>query len=241
MAPAARRWPETCSAIASMLSEFTDAAEPSFLRTVFDTMPIPAFIVDEDVRIQGFNTAAGHLLGPEPQLALHRRGGDALHCINSEAHGCGQSAPCRDCVIRNSVNKAVTGGATHRQIHRAELRSGPAATTVIDLLITASPLPGGQPRNALLILEDISELLTLRGLLPVCAYCKKVRDDDQYWHDIEAYLHTQMHMNLTHGLCPACFAEQMKAIERLNPRSTEPKVAGNPGPASDPQPFAFDV
>jgi len=69
---------------------------------------------------------------------------------------------------------------------------------------------------ALLILEDVSELLTLRGLLPICAQCKKVRDDDQYWHDIDAYLHTHMHMKLTHGLCPACFAEQIKAIKRLN-------------------------
>lgn len=195
-----------------------------FLRTVFDTVPVPTFIVDDDVRIQDFNTAAGHLLGPEPQRALRRHGGDALHCINSEANGCGRSAPCKDCVIRNSVTNAVTGGTTHRQMHRAEWRSG-GKTVVIDLLVTASPLPGPEPRNALLILEDISELPTLRGLLPICAHCKKVRDDEEYWHDIDTYLHTHMHMKLTHGLCPSCFAEQVQAIERLDPPSAETELA----------------
>jgi hypothetical protein len=208
-----------------MSSELAGSDRPPLLRTVFDTMPIPAFIVDDDLRIQDFNTAAGHLLGPEPQLALHRRGGDALHCINSEASGCGRSARCKDCVIRNSVNKAFSGGATHREIHRADLRSDGKKKRSIDLLVTATALPGTEPRSALLILEDISELLTLRGLLPICAHCKKVRDDEQYWHEIDMYLHTQMHMNLTHSLCPACFAEEMKIIEQLNP----PSPAGDLG------------
>lgn len=182
------------------------------LRVIFDTIPLPTFVVDEDVCIQEFNKTAARLLGPEPESALHRRGGEALHCIHSEAHGCGRNEPCKQCVIRNSVNSAIRGRATHRQIHKAELRNGPGIA-IVDLQVTASPLPdSGNPR-VLLILEDVSELFALRGLLPICARCKKVRDDDSYWHNIESYLHTHLNLKLTHGLCPTCFGEEVKAIK----------------------------
>jgi hypothetical protein len=64
-------------------------------------------------------------------------------------------------------------------------------------------------------MEDISEMLMLRGLLPICAKCKKVRDNEQHWHELDQFVSTHMHVKLTHGLCPACFAEQMKAIEAM--------------------------
>ena len=55
----------------------------------------------------------------------------------------------------------------------------------------------------------------LRGLLPVCAYCRKVRDDQDYWYRLEAYLAEQKQAELTHGLCPECKARM--AIERNLP------------------------
>jgi hypothetical protein len=189
-----------------------DLTQRQYLRTIFDTIPLPTFVVDEDVRIQDYNAAAGLLLGPEPELALHTRGGDAMHCIHAEAKGCGQSEPCKACVIRNSVKAAISGKVTHREIHKAELLSG-GETVMIDLLVSTAPLPDAAAPRVLLLLEDISELLTLRGLLPICCQCKKVRDDKEYWHSIDSYLHTHMNMKLTHGLCPTCFDEQIKAIK----------------------------
>jgi len=204
----------------------TDATE-LFFRTVFDTIPVPTFIVDRDEKIQDYNKAGAQLSGPEPKVALHRRSGDVMHCINSEAKGCGHGTLCSNCVVRNSVKRAVSGGATHRQIHRMELRSH-GTKKVIDVLVTASPLSVDGSQGALLMLEDVSELLTLRGLLPICSYCKKVRDDEEYWHDVDAYLYQHMHMKLTHGLCPSCFAKQMAAIERMNPSPTESNDSGQP-------------
>jgi PleD family two-component response regulator len=55
-------------------------------------------------------------------------------------------------------------------------------------------------------LEDaLAQVRTLRGLLPICASCKKVRDDQGYWHDVEEYLHEHAHVDLSHGICPDCF------------------------------------
>jgi len=44
----------------------------------------------------------------------------------------------------------------------------------------------------------------LHGLLPICAWCKKVRDDDGYWREIEVYVRSHSEADFTHGLCPEC-------------------------------------
>lgn len=50
----------------------------------------------------------------------------------------------------------------------------------------------------------LSEVETLRGLLPICACCKKIRDDRGYWNHIEAYLRQHTNTEFTHTLCPEC-------------------------------------
>src|SRR5579862_9494095 len=110
-----------------------------YLRAIFDAIPLPAFIVDGDVRIHDFNTAAEPLLGSEPATALHLRGGEAIHCIHSEPNGCGHGAICKHCVIRASVSRAMEARSTCRERHCAELRTS-AGRRPIKLLITATLL-----------------------------------------------------------------------------------------------------
>jgi len=50
-------------------------------------------------------------------------------------------------------------------------------------------------------LENVHEL---EGLLPVCAWCKKIRDDEGYWQELEAYLKPRTKASFSHGICPAC-------------------------------------
>lgn len=52
--------------------------------------------------------------------------------------------------------------------------------------------------------EAIDQVKTLRGLLPICAWCKDVRDDEGYWKRIEDYLHEHSQAELTHSICPKC-------------------------------------
>jgi GAF domain-containing protein len=52
--------------------------------------------------------------------------------------------------------------------------------------------------------EALTQVKTLSGLLPICAACKKVRDDNGYWTQIEAYLRTRSEAEFTHGMCPDC-------------------------------------
>jgi hypothetical protein len=54
----------------------------------------------------------------------------------------------------------------------------------------------------------------LEGLLPVCAWCKKIRDDDGYWQELEAYLGPRTKADFTHGICPDCAKELEAGFER---------------------------
>jgi hypothetical protein len=60
--------------------------------------------------------------------------------------------------------------------------------------------------------ERVEELQTalanvkqLRGLLPICSYCKRIRGDDQYWQQVEGYIAAHSDAQFSHGICPACY------------------------------------
>jgi hypothetical protein len=50
----------------------------------------------------------------------------------------------------------------------------------------------------------LSEIKTLRGLIPICARCKKIRDDKGYWKQIEEYIQAHTDAQFSHGICPQC-------------------------------------
>jgi len=52
--------------------------------------------------------------------------------------------------------------------------------------------------------KALDRVKTLSGLLPICASCKKVRDDQGYWNQIEAYIETYSEAQFSHGICPDC-------------------------------------
>lgn len=53
----------------------------------------------------------------------------------------------------------------------------------------------------------LSEVRTLRAFLPICAHCKKIRDDDGYWKRLEAYLQSHSDIVFSHGICPDCLQD----------------------------------
>jgi len=75
--------------------------------------------------------------------------------------------------------------------------------------------------KAILELEKaLFEIKTLQGLIPICAGCKKIRNDKDYWENIEIYLKQHLDVQFTHGLCPDCirkyYPEYVNEIEKQN-------------------------
>jgi DNA-binding NtrC family response regulator len=55
--------------------------------------------------------------------------------------------------------------------------------------------------------EALAKVTTLRGLLPICASCKRIRDDEGYWTQVEVYIREHSEVKFSHGLCPECAKE----------------------------------
>ncbi|MEE8200831.1 MAG: hypothetical protein V3R29_06645 [Candidatus Acidoferrales bacterium] len=55
-----------------------------------------------------------------------------------------------------------------------------------------------------------AQIRQLRGLLPICAYCKSIRNDQNYWQNLENYISEHADVEFTHGICPSCLEEVRK-------------------------------
>jgi DNA-binding response OmpR family regulator len=61
-------------------------------------------------------------------------------------------------------------------------------------------------------LEDaLSKVKQLQRLVPICSYCKKIRDDSNYWQQVEQYMTAHTEARFTHGICPDCMSSVVKA------------------------------
>jgi phosphoserine phosphatase RsbU/P len=58
--------------------------------------------------------------------------------------------------------------------------------------------------------EAISRVRQLQGLLPICAYCKRIRDDQNYWSQVESYIAEHLDVRFSHGICPSCLETVLK-------------------------------
>jgi PAS domain-containing protein len=64
--------------------------------------------------------------------------------------------------------------------------------------------------------EAMSKIKTLKGLIPICAWCKKIRDDKGYWSLLETYISQHSDADFTHGICPECSAKLKREEEEEN-------------------------
>jgi DNA-binding response OmpR family regulator len=88
---------------------------------------------------------------------------------------------------------------------RARLKVGQRVVTLERML-------AGKIRDLEQALADVKKL---KRLLPICMYCKRVRDDQDYWHQIEEYIHTETGADFSHGICPSCLEKLGKEAVSL--------------------------
>jgi hypothetical protein len=67
------------------------------------------------------------------------------------------------------------------------------------------------------ILNLQTEINTLADLLPICIYCKNIRDDNNYWQRVESYLKERIDIEFSHSVCPDCYEKKVKPqLKELN-------------------------
>ncbi len=83
---------------------------------------------------------------------------------------------------------------------------GKICTSLGALTIVTKEMQAEERREELVqeLKEALKNIKTLSGLLPICAGCKKIRDDDGYWNQIESYISKHTAVDFSHGICPDC-------------------------------------
>jgi len=61
--------------------------------------------------------------------------------------------------------------------------------------------------------EALKEIKTLRGILPICSFCKKIRDDKGYWEQVDVYIHKHSQADFSHSICPECAKEHYPDLD----------------------------
>lgn len=78
------------------------------------------------------------------------------------------------------------------------------------------------------LLQTLAQVETLRGIIAICSSCKKIRDDNGFWNEIESYIKSHSQAEFSHSMCPDC-------MNRLYPEYSETgdSAAGGRRPAHD--------
>mgnify|MGYP003895017923 CR=1 FL=1 len=73
-----------------------------------------------------------------------------------------------------------------------------------------------QDRSLLLakLQQALAEIKTLRGFIPICGWCKSIRDDKDFWHSVEDYISDHSEVQFSHGICPECLAKALVDLEK---------------------------
>jgi hypothetical protein len=182
--------------------------------SLFDILPFPALIVDDEIKIFQYNPAALRFLKSDHASTIEHRTGDVLHCLHSldSEGGCGQGPFCKNCLIRGSIVEALQGSGVTRKRAKLDVKID-GNTEKLYALITALPLPYGAIPLVLLLIEDVREIAELQRLIPMCSKCRKIRDEKRAWVALESYFKTTWDVDFSHGYCPDCLKEEMGLLE----------------------------
>lgn len=173
----------------------------------FDTISDFVSVHDREFRIVRANRALASLLGLHPRDVVGRTCHDLFH---------GTAEPWPECPHRRAVE---SGDVTTAEVCDPKIG--------VPLLVTCSPFFDGEgclvgtvhvardisaqkcaeaEREKLIgeLQSALAAVHVLSGILPICASCKKIRDEEGQWHPIESYVSSRSEARFSHGVCPEC-------------------------------------
>lgn len=190
------------------------------LDAILNAMPEPVFIFDEAGRYV-------NILGGADRLRYH----EGEHLVGKRIHEVMDPATADRFLdqIRKAISTDAILSYTYQlaaaEIKGSEELSGPDGPQWFEAHISPIRSIEGQPRMVVWMAFNITplrqtiaekealiqdrqralrEIKTLKGLLPICASCKKIRDDEGYWQQLESYLSAHSEAEFSHSICPEC-------------------------------------
>ena len=185
-----------------------------FRHSVLDLVPVArdrlvemmsdgVIVVDSQGRIGDLNPAMEQIIAVPATQAIGQPFEQALESAPDLIHALHQTAESSMelCMHTDSVER-------YFDLQCSLLRDsqGETAARIIVVRDITGRKQLEQERDVLIskLQDALAEVKTLSGLLPICANCKSIRDDQGYWHSVEAYLAERSEAEFSHGICPEC-------------------------------------
>jgi PAS domain S-box-containing protein len=189
---------------------------------LYDFSPIGYFTTDTRGLIQETNLTGAEMLGVEKRLLI-----GSPFSLFIERDDLAVYEKHRKETIRNHTRqtcelriKPRNASAVYCRLQSStpenvEDKAGPIRTALMD--ISDRKRAEDEREKFIVELQDaLAKIKTLSGLLPICATCKKIRNDAGYWQQVEHYLSAHTELLFTHGICPECFDKAMKDIKKMS-------------------------
>lgn len=177
-------------------------------KTLFDTVPVGLYRTSPSGQMLDVNAALLEMLGYPREVLMSLNASDLYvnrqqyydwqsqlerhgTVVNYEAH-----LKCHDgtqCWVKDTA-RVIRDATGHALFYEGSLED-----------ITERKIAEEEREKLIVELQDaLAKIKTLSGLLPICASCKKIRDDKGYWNQIEVYIETHSDAEFTHSFCPDC-------------------------------------
>lgn len=174
----------------------------------FDAITDMVSVHDNDFTIMRCNKAFAEALGSKPSELVGSKCYEVLHGTDEPVDGC----PHRECINSDApVIREVVPTAGSDKIFQVSCSpfhgddGGLLGTVHIARDISAIKAIEEEKELLLAELQEaMAKVKVLSGLLPICSYCKNIRDDDGYWREIESFIHKHSEAKFSHGICPDC-------------------------------------
>lgn len=98
---------------------------------------------------------------------------------------------------------------------RVSYKGHPAVQTILHDVTELQRLQDELSEKVVKLEAALANVSLLEGIIPICSYCKKIRDDRKSWHQIENYISSHSEAKFSHGICPECLEIEMKKIELI--------------------------
>ncbi|MFC1725703.1 hypothetical protein ACFL4T_08750 [candidate division KSB1 bacterium] len=194
-----------------MSTRYVESAE--FIRDILNKSPNLIFIVNAELKVYLINTTASEILGVGTDFVYLKTNKEKLHCIHSFAgqSGCGEFSYCADCIVRYVVKTALETGSVVKRQSNFRLRNNSNSKDIV-LSVIGEPFRYNGEDLVILTLEELTESGSSKYRFPICACCKKVRDDKYMWEDIQSLSIIGAGAGLTQTLCPECVEKYYPAL-----------------------------
>ena len=191
------------------LVEAQSATEEALERStdLFDFAPTGYFNLASDGSILAVNLAGARLAGVERSRLLKRRFVGLVAAKDREDFNAYLARIFRGGGLGTFEGEFSNGGMAPIQIQMETVVSADgkeARATVFDV---TERHESELERSQLIakLQTALAQVKTLSGMLPICASCKKIRDDKGYWNQVERYIAAHSEATFTHGICPECY------------------------------------